>query len=108
MTPTNLADVITRIEKGTISNAQAKQKLPELLTGISPEKAFAGQQLITDPSILEPIVDQVIAANPKELEKYRNGNTNLKGFFVGQVLKKTDKRADPKLTNELVEKKLNT
>ncbi len=108
LTPTNLADVITRIEKGTISNAQAKQKLPELLTGISPEKAFAGQQLITDPSILEPIVDQVIAANPKELEKYRNGNTNLKGFFVGQVLKKTDKRADPKLTNELVEKKLNT
>ncbi|MCM0589445.1 MAG: Asp-tRNA(Asn)/Glu-tRNA(Gln) amidotransferase subunit GatB [Gloeotrichia echinulata IR180] len=108
LTPTNLADVITRIEKGTISNAQAKQKLPDLLTGISPEKAFAGQELITDPSVLEPIVDQVIAANPKELEKYRNGNTNLKGFFVGQVLKKTDKRADPKLTNELVEKKLNT
>ena len=108
LTPTNLADVITRIEKGTISNAQAKQKLPDLLTGISPEKAFAGQELITDPSVLEPIVDQVIAANPKELEKYRNGNTNLKGFFVRQVLKKTDKRADPKLTNELVEKKLNT
>lgn len=108
LTPTNLADVITRIEKGTISNAQAKQKLPELLTGISPEKAFAGQELITDPTVLEPIVDEVIAANPKELEKYRSGNINLKGFFVGQVLKKTNKRADPKLTNELVEKKLNT
>ncbi|MBH8574623.1 Asp-tRNA(Asn)/Glu-tRNA(Gln) amidotransferase subunit GatB [Nostocaceae cyanobacterium CENA369] len=107
LTPTNLADIITRIEKGKISNAQAKEKLPDLLTGISPEKAFAGQELITDPSVLEPIVDEVIAANPKELEKYRNGNTNLKGFFVGQVLKKTSKRADPKLTNELVEKKLN-
>ncbi|MEH1838327.1 MAG: Asp-tRNA(Asn)/Glu-tRNA(Gln) amidotransferase subunit GatB [Nostoc sp.] len=107
LTPTNLADIITRIETGKISNAQAKQKLPDLLTGISPEKAFAGQELITDPSVLEPIVDEVIAANPKELEKYRNGNTNLKGFFVGQVLKKTGKRADPKLTNELVEKKLN-
>lgn len=107
LTPANLADVITRIETGKISNAQAKQKLPELLTGLSPEKAFAGQELISDPSVLEPIVDEVIAANPKELEKYRNGNINLKGFFVGQVLKKTNKRADPKLTNELVENKLN-
>ncbi len=108
LTPTNLADVITRIEKGKISNAQAKEKLPDLLSGITPEKAFAGQELITDPSVLEPIVDEVIAANPKELEKYRNGNVNLKGFFVGQVLKKTNKRADPKLTNQLVEKKLNS
>ncbi|MBD2448314.1 Asp-tRNA(Asn)/Glu-tRNA(Gln) amidotransferase subunit GatB [Nostoc sp. FACHB-152] len=107
LTPANLADVITRIEKGKISNAQAKEKLPDLLQGVPPEKAFAGQELISDPSVLEPIVDEVIAANPKELEKYRGGNTNLKGFFVGQVLKKTNKRADPKLTNELVEKKLN-
>lgn len=107
LTPTNLADVITRIETGKIRNAQAKEKLSDLLSGVSPEKAFAGQELITDPAILEPIVDEAIAANPKELEKYRNGNTNLKGFFVGQVLKRTGKRADPKLTNELVEKKLN-
>ncbi|MFB2772067.1 Asp-tRNA(Asn)/Glu-tRNA(Gln) amidotransferase subunit GatB [Pelatocladus sp. BLCC-F211] len=107
LTPVNLADVISRIEKGKISNAQAKEKLPDLLSGVSPEKAFAGQELISDPSVLEPIIDEVIAANPKELEKYRNGNVNLKGFFVGQVLKKTNKRADPKLTNQLVEKKLN-
>ncbi|MBD2363671.1 Asp-tRNA(Asn)/Glu-tRNA(Gln) amidotransferase subunit GatB [Anabaena minutissima FACHB-250] len=107
LTPANLAEVIKLIESGKISNAQAKQKLPDLLTGLSPEKAFAGQELITDSSVLEPIVEEVIAANPKELEKYRNGNINLKGFFVGQVLKKTNKRADPKLTNELVEKKLN-
>ncbi len=108
LTPANLAEVINRIESGKISNAQAKQKLGDLLTGISPEEAFAGQELITDPSVLEPIIDEAIAANPKELEKYRHGNTKLKGFFVGQVLKKTDKRADPQLTNELVEKKLNS
>ncbi len=107
LSATNLADVITRIETGKISNAQAKEKLSDLLSGVPPEKAFAGQELISDPAILEPIVDEVIAANPKELEKYRGGNINLKGFFVGQVLKKTNKRADPKLTNELVEKKLN-
>ncbi|MDB9445809.1 Asp-tRNA(Asn)/Glu-tRNA(Gln) amidotransferase subunit GatB [Anabaena sp. CS-542/02] len=108
LTPANLAEVISRIESGKISNAQAKQKLADLLSGISPEEAFAGQELITDPSVLEPIIDEAIAANPKELEKYRHGNTKLKGFFVGQVLKKTDKRADPQLTNELVEKKLNS
>jgi aspartyl-tRNA(Asn)/glutamyl-tRNA(Gln) amidotransferase subunit B len=108
LTPANLAEVITRIESGKISNAQAKQKLPDLLAGMSPEKAFTGQELITDPSVLEPIIDEAIQANPKELEKYRKGNTKLLGFFVGQVLKKTDKRADPKLTNELVEKKLNS
>jgi aspartyl-tRNA(Asn)/glutamyl-tRNA(Gln) amidotransferase subunit B len=107
LTPANLADVITRIETGKISNAQAKEKLTDLLSGVSPEKAFAGQELISDPTVLEPIVDEIIAANPQQVEKYRGGNTNLKGFFVGQVLKKTNKRADPKLTNELVEKKLN-
>jgi len=106
-TPANLADVIIRIDQGKISNAQAKEKLKDLFSGVSPETVFAGSELISDPAVLEPIIEEIIAANPKELEKYRNGNTNLKGFFVGLVLKKTSKRADPKLTNELVEKKLN-
>ncbi len=107
LTATNLADVITRIENGKISNAQAKEKLTDLLNGVSPETAFAGQELISDRTILEPIIDEIIATNAQQVEKYRKGNTNLKGFFVGQVLKKTDKRAEPKLTNQLVEEKLN-
>jgi aspartyl-tRNA(Asn)/glutamyl-tRNA(Gln) amidotransferase subunit B len=105
--PESLADVITRIENGKISNAQAKEKLVDLLNGLEPEKAFAGQELISDPAALEQIIDEIIAANPQQVEQYRGGKTNLKGFFVGQVLKKTNKRAEPKLTNELVEKKLN-
>ncbi|MEC4818822.1 MAG: Asp-tRNA(Asn)/Glu-tRNA(Gln) amidotransferase subunit GatB [Scytonema sp. PMC 1069.18] len=108
LTPDNLANVITRIETGKISNAIAKENLPELLNGRSPDELFKGKELISDPSVLETIIEEIIAANPKELEKYRNGNTKLKGFFVGQVLKKTDKLAEPKLTNELVEKKLNS
>ncbi|EFA73951.1 Glutamyl-tRNA(Gln) amidotransferase B subunit [Raphidiopsis brookii D9] len=106
LTPQTMAEVISRIEKGKISNAQAKEKLGDLLTGISVEEVFAGQELITDPDVLGPIVDEIIAANPQQVEKYQGGNINLKGFFVGQVLKKTNKRAEPKLTNELVEKKL--
>jgi aspartyl-tRNA(Asn)/glutamyl-tRNA(Gln) amidotransferase subunit B len=106
LTPSNLADVVKLIDKGEISNAKAKEKLPDLLEGKSPKDVFAGEKLITDPAVLEPLIDEAIAGNPKEVEKYRSGKTNVKGFFVGQVLKKTGKRADPKLTNQLVDKKL--
>ncbi|MEM7716394.1 MAG: Asp-tRNA(Asn)/Glu-tRNA(Gln) amidotransferase subunit GatB [Cyanobacteria bacterium P01_A01_bin.68] len=108
LTPENLAKVISLIEKGTISNKKAKDKLPDLLTGTSADDAFKGQEQISDPSVLEPIIDEVIAANPSELEKYRAGKTKLLGFFVGKVLKQTSGRADPKLTNQLVAKKLNS
>jgi len=61
---------------------------------------------ISDVSQLEAIIDDVIAANPKKLEQYRNGKTKLQGFFVGQVMKETNGRANPKLTNQLLGKKL--
>ncbi|MDF5719414.1 MAG: Asp-tRNA(Asn)/Glu-tRNA(Gln) amidotransferase subunit GatB [Rhizonema sp. PD37] len=107
LTPANLAKTIALIEKGTISNKQAKDKLPDLLAGRSPDDIFQGEEKISDPSVLEPIIERAIAANPKELEKYRSGKTSLKGFFVGKVLKETGGRADPTLTNELLDKKLN-
>ncbi|HBL10011.1 MAG TPA: Asp-tRNA(Asn)/Glu-tRNA(Gln) amidotransferase GatCAB subunit B, partial [Cyanobacteria bacterium UBA11162] len=56
---------------------------------------------------LEAMIDEVIANYPKELEQYRSGKTKLQGFFVGQVMKKTSGRADPKLTNQLLNQKLN-
>ncbi|MDJ0620428.1 MAG: Asp-tRNA(Asn)/Glu-tRNA(Gln) amidotransferase subunit GatB [Calothrix sp. MO_192.B10] len=107
LTPENLAKTISLIDKGTISNKKAKDKLTELLAGKSAEEAFKGAEQISDPSVLEPIIDKVIADNPTELEKYRAGKTKLLGFFVGKVLKETGGRADPKLTNQLVAKKLN-
>ena len=106
LTPSNLAEVVKLIDKGEISNAKAKEKLPDLLEGKAPKDIFAGEKLITDPAVLEPLIDEAIAGNPKEVEKYRSGKTDVKGFFVGQVLKKTGKRADPKLTNQLIDKKL--
>ena len=107
LTPENLAQTISLIEKGTISNKKAKDKLPELFAGKSAEEAFKGAEQISDSTVLEPIIDKVIADNPQELEKYRAGKTKLLGFFVGKVLKETGGRADPKLTNQLVAKKLN-
>jgi len=103
----NLAKVVLLIEEGKISGKQAKDKFPELLEGKSPDELFKGEEKLSDPTVLEPIIDQVIADNPKELEKYRAGRNNLLGFFVGQVMKQTGGRADPKLTNQLLTKKLN-
>jgi aspartyl-tRNA(Asn)/glutamyl-tRNA(Gln) amidotransferase subunit B len=52
------------------------------------------------------LIDQVIAANPKQVEQYRAGKTTLAAFFVGQVMKATKGQANPALLNELVTKKL--
>jgi aspartyl-tRNA(Asn)/glutamyl-tRNA(Gln) amidotransferase subunit B len=107
--PENLAELIQLIDKGTISGKIGKDILPELLTkGGSVQKLVESKGLIqiSDTGELEKIIDEVIAANPNELAKFRSGKTNLKGFFVGQVMKKTSGRADPKLTNQLLDQKL--
>ena len=110
LTPIVLAELISLIEDGTISGKIAKEILPDLLSqGGSAKKLVESQGLvqISDTGALEAIIDQVLAANPKELEQYRNGKTKLLGFFVGQVMKQTGGRADPKQTNQLLDQKLN-
>lgn len=110
LTPTALAELINLIEDGTISGKIAKDILPELLTQGGSAKELVerkGLIQISDTAQLEAMIDEVIAANPKELEQFRNGKTKLQGFFVGQLMKKTNGRADPKLTNQILIKKLN-
>ncbi len=63
-------------------------------------------QQITDASALEKMIDEVIAANPKQVEQYRAGKKTMAGFFVGQVMKASKGQANPALLNELVAKKL--
>ena len=109
LTPVMLAELINLIEDGTISGKIAKEILPELLSKGGSAKELVerkGLIKISDSGELEAIIDEIIAAHPKELEQYRNGKTKLQGFFVGQVMKKTSGRADPKLTNQLLGKKL--
>jgi aspartyl-tRNA(Asn)/glutamyl-tRNA(Gln) amidotransferase subunit B len=60
----------------------------------------------SDTSALEKIIDEVLAANPKQLEQYRAGKTTMLGFFVGQVMKASKGQANPQLVNELLSKKL--
>ena len=109
LTPKSLAEMVKLIEDGTISNKIGKDILPELLqNGGSPKEIVESKGLsqISDPAQIEAMIDEVLAAHPDELEKYRGGKKKLKGFFVGQVMKKTSGRADPKLTNQLLGKKL--
>ena len=63
-------------------------------------------QQISDSSAIEKIIDEIIAANPKQVEQYRAGKTTMLGFFVGQVMKTTKGQANPKVVNELLSKKL--
>jgi aspartyl-tRNA(Asn)/glutamyl-tRNA(Gln) amidotransferase subunit B len=105
--PLILAELINLIEDGTISGKIAKEVLPELLSKGGSAKELVKDKTVLPSEQLEAIIDEVIAAHPKELEQYRNGKTKLQGFFVGQVMKKTSGRADPKLSNQILNKKLN-
>ena len=106
LTPENLAELIGLIEKGTISNNIGKQILiEEMIT--NGEKASAiverkGLSQISDEGAIKELVQKVIDAHPAEVEAYKGGRTNLLGFFVGQVMKETKGRANPKTVNELI------
>jgi aspartyl-tRNA(Asn)/glutamyl-tRNA(Gln) amidotransferase subunit B len=78
----------------------------------SGEKGFSADRylkeaLVADTSELEPVIDEILAANPGQVESYRSGKEGLLGYFVGQVMKQTQGKADPKAVNELLREKLN-
>jgi len=67
---------------------------------------YLGDGQITESGDLEPLIDGILAANPGQVESYRSGKEGLLGFFVGQVMKETEGRANPKVVNELLREKL--
>jgi len=77
-------------------------------SGESPKAIVEAKGLvqISDPAVITPIIDEVMAKNPENVEKFRAGNNKLLGFFVGQVLKATQGKGNPKVVNELVAEKL--
>jgi len=107
--PEQLAEMVQLIEGGTISGKIAKEILPELLeNGGSPEAIVEekGLGMISDPKAIEAIVEALLAAHPEEVEAFRGGKTKLQGFFVGQLMKQTGGKADPKLANQILNQKL--
>jgi len=110
--PISMAGVVAAadlLEAGTISSKQMKglfdicfekgEDFPAVYDREKPRQ-------ITDASALEAMIDEVIAANPKQVEQYRAGKESLAGFFVGQVMRASKGQANPALLNELVTKKL--
>jgi aspartyl-tRNA(Asn)/glutamyl-tRNA(Gln) amidotransferase subunit B len=67
---------------------------------------FLAQKALSDVAELDPVIDEVVAANPREVEQYRGGKEGLLGFFVGQVMKATRGTADPRVVSDLLREKL--
>ena len=109
LTPLNLAMLINRIDDQTISGKIAKSIFEEMYSsGKTPDEIIddQGLQQISDDGEIEKIINSVIKGNPTQVEGYKNGKDKLFGFFVGQVMKETQGKANPQVVNELLKKKL--
>jgi aspartyl-tRNA(Asn)/glutamyl-tRNA(Gln) amidotransferase subunit B len=96
-----LVEARERIPRGAFDEAISRLAEP----GFSADPYLA-QEAVSDSAALEPIIDAVLAANSSQVDAYRNGKSGLLGFFVGQVLKETQGKANARVVNELVRAKL--
>ena len=109
ITSKQLGELVDNIENGKISNRQAKEVLEEMCESgkgaleIIDEK---GLSQISDENEIESLVDNVLNSNPENVKKYKNGKDKLFGFFVGEAMKLSKGKANPKIVNELIKKKL--
>ncbi len=109
VSPGQLCDLLTRIVDATISGKIAKEVFEAMWSGEGTADAIIearGLKQITDSGAIEGVIDAVMAANPKQLADYRAGKDKLFGFFVGQVMKATEGKANPAQLNDLLKAKL--
>jgi aspartyl-tRNA(Asn)/glutamyl-tRNA(Gln) amidotransferase subunit B len=102
-----LAGLLRRIEDGTLSGKLAKQVFEAMWSGAGSADEVIEQQglrQITDTSAIEGVIRDILEKHPKQLEQYRGGQEKLLGFFVGQVMKATQGKANPAQVNELLKK----
>ena len=105
LTPDNLVELISLIEKNTISNNIGKQIIVDMMkdgTKASEIVEKRGLSQISDEGAIKEVCKKVAEAHPNEVAAYKNGKVQLLGFFVGQVMKETKGRANPKAVNELM------
>ncbi len=108
-TPENITQLINLISDGTISGKIAKDVLDQIrLKNIEPYEYIKEKGLtqISDEDAIERIILEILAKNPKQVEAYNNGKDKLFGFFVGQVMKATQGKANPKSVNLILKKAL--
>jgi aspartyl-tRNA(Asn)/glutamyl-tRNA(Gln) amidotransferase subunit B len=107
--PETIAHAVEDRESGTISATASKTLVELVLETGKPFRALRDEKGLTqlsDASALDAIVDKVIAASPKEVESYRGGKAGLLSFFVGQVMKESRGKANPKVVQEVLRKRL--
>ena len=110
VTADQLGDIISKITDKSISGKIAKTVFEALWKGEtnSADEYIEKQGLtqVSDSSSLAPLIDKIISENPKQAEQFRAGKTKLMGFFVGQVMKETQGKANPQQVNEILNEKL--
>ena len=109
ITSNQLGQLILRIEDGTISGKIAKEIFEKLWSSDNEvDEIIQGEGLeqVTHNKEIESMIDKVINNNPEQLEQYRSGKDRLFGFFVGQVMKASQGKANPKQVNDILRKKL--
>lgn len=109
LTPENLVKLINLIKKGTISNNIAKKIIGTILEeDTDPAKIVdkQGLSMVSDDSAIKEVVQKVLDANPKEVERFKAGEKKLQGFFVGQIMKETKGRANPQVINQTIKELL--
>ncbi|HDH09063.1 MAG TPA: Asp-tRNA(Asn)/Glu-tRNA(Gln) amidotransferase subunit GatB, partial [Gammaproteobacteria bacterium] len=109
VTAAMLGQLVARIDDNTISGKIAKGVFEAIWNGEGSADEIIekrGLKQISDNSAIEPVIDEILANNPNQIEQYKAGNSKLLGFFVGQVMKATHGKANPKQVNDLLRKKL--
>lgn len=107
--PNQLVVLVEMIEKGTISSTIAKEVFSEMIqTGKDPQLIVEEKKLvqISDEGFIEEVVSKVISSNPDVITDYKKGKKNALTFLVGQVMKETKGKANPKIVNELLKEKV--
>ncbi len=107
--PASLGELIALVDEGRLSMRAAKEVLSAMLSSGKPAAQLVselGLELQADPGALAPLIAQVLAEFPDKVAAYRAGNGNLLGLFVGQVMRRSGGKADPKLVGELLKSAL--
>ncbi|WP_420629813.1 Asp-tRNA(Asn)/Glu-tRNA(Gln) amidotransferase subunit GatB [Candidatus Leptofilum sp.] len=110
VTPAALVELIGLVEKQTINNNTAKEVLAEMFSsGAAPTQIVEAKGLaqISDDAAIQAIIEQILDDNPEQVARYLDGQTKLRGFFIGQVMRQTKGKANPGLVNKLLDVTLN-
>ena len=108
LAPSLLKQIIDAINKGTISSKQAKEIFNKSLESKKEPNTFISneEKQISDYSLIESIIDNILANNEENIKLYQSGRTNIFDYFVGQVMKETKGKANPVITKELIHQKI--